>query len=140
MTASRRPPDGPAPGPTADLLHVDVQRAEPGAVVVVVGGDLDRTSVPTLAGCLATLLGVVGSGGTVVVNLAGVDFADVGGMLLLVGATRRTAGRGSTLYLAGCSAMLIRLLELTGNLDAVNVVAAQRAGPDGVSGTSVGDC
>ena len=33
--------------------------------------------------------------------------------------------------------MLIRLLALTGNLDAVNVVAAQRAGPDGASG---GDC
>ena len=140
MTASQRPPDRPAPGPTAGLLHVDVQRAAPGAVVVVVGGDLDRTSVPTLAGCLAKLLGVVGSGGTVVVNLDCLDFVDVGGMLLLLGATRRTAGRGSTLYLAGCSAMLIRLLELTGNLDAVNVVAAQRAGPDGASGTSGGDC
>ena len=140
MTASPRPPDGPVPGPVARLLHVDVQRAEPGAVVVVVGGDLDRTSVPTLAGCLATLLGVVGSGGTVVVNLAGVDFADVGGMLLLVGATRRTACRGSTLYLAGCSTTLIRLLELTGNLDAVNVVAAQPAGPGGAGSTSGGDC
>jgi anti-anti-sigma factor len=71
--------------------------------VVVVSGDLDRASVPTLAGCFATLLGVVGSGGTVVVNLAGVDFVDVGGMLLLLGATRRTAGRASTLYLAGCT-------------------------------------
>ena len=140
MTASPRSPDGPAPGPTADLLHVDVQRAEPGAVVVVVGGDLDRASAPALAGCLASLLGVVGSGGTVVVNLAGVDFIDVGGMLMILGATRRTAGRGSTLYLAGCTAMLIRLLELTGNLDAVNVVAAQRAGPDGAGGTSGGDC
>jgi hypothetical protein len=28
------------------------------------------------------------------------------------------------------------VLELTDNLDAVNVVAAQRAGPDGASGTS----
>jgi anti-anti-sigma factor len=137
MTASQRAPDGPVPGPAAGLLHVDVQRAAPGAVVVVVRGDLDRASVPTLAGCLATLLGVVGSGGTVVVNLAGVDFVDVGGMLLLLGATQRTAGRGSTLYLAGCNAMLIRLLVLTGNLDAVNVVPAQRAGPDGASG---GDC
>jgi anti-anti-sigma factor len=134
MTASQRAPDGPVPGPAAGLLHVDVQRAAPGAVVVVVRGDLDRASAPTLAGCLATLLGVVGSGGTVVVNLAGVDFVDVGGMLLLLGATRRTAGRGSTLYLAGCNAMLIRLLVLTGNLDAVNVVAAQRAGHDGASG------
>ena len=65
------------------------------------------------------------------------EYVDVGGMLLLLGATRRTAGRGSTLYLAGCNAMLIRLLVLTGNLDAVNVVPAQRAGPDGASG---GDC
>ena len=140
MTASQRPLTGPSRVRAAGLLHVDVQRAAPGAVVVVVGGDLDRPSVPTLAGCLAKLLGVVGSGGTVVVNLDCLDFVDVGGMLLLLGATRRTAGRGSTLYLAGCNAMLIRLLELTGNLDAVNVVAAQRAGPDGASGTSGGDC
>jgi anti-anti-sigma factor len=134
MTAPRRSPDGPTPGPTAGLLHVDVQRAEPGEVVVVIRGDLDRAAVPTLAACLVEHLGVVGLGGTVVVNLVGVDFVDVGGMLLLLGATRRAADRGSTLYLAGCDAMLIRVLELTGNLDAVNVVAAQRAGPDGASG------
>jgi len=136
MNASRRSAEGPATGPTAGLLHVDVQRAEPGAVVVVVRGDLDRASVPTLAACLVKHLGVVGSGGTVVVNLAGVDFVDVGGMLLLLGATRRAADRGSTLFLAGCDALLLRVLELTDNLDAVNVVAAQRAGPDGASGTS----
>lgn len=136
MTASRRFPDGPAAGPTAGLLHVDVQRAEPGEVVVVLRGDLDRVAVPTLAACLVKHLEVVGSGGTILVNLVGVDFVDVGGMLLLLGATRRTADRGGTLYLAGCDAMLIRLLELTGNLDAANLVAAQ---PDGASGTSGGD-
>ena len=75
-----------------------------------------------------------GSGETVVVDLAGVDFVDVGGTLLLLGATRRAAERGSTLHLAGCNALLIRVLQLTGNLDAVNVVAARQASPDGPDG------
>jgi stage II sporulation protein AA (anti-sigma F factor antagonist) len=136
MTTSQRSPDGPAPGPTEGLLRVDVQRADPDAVVMVLRGDLDRASAPILAVCLAEHLGLVGPGGTVVVNLAGVDFVDVGGMLLLLGATRRTSDRGGTLYLAGCDAMLIRLLELTGNLHAANLVAAQ---PDGASGTNGGD-
>jgi hypothetical protein len=73
-----------------------------------------------------------------VVDLAGVDFVDVGGMLLLLGVTRRAAERGSNLYLAGCNAPLIRILQLTGNLDAVNVVAARRPGPDGARGTGGG--
>ena len=133
MTGSPRSPGGHAPRPTAGL-RVEVRRSKSG-VVVVVRGDLERASVPTLAGCLAKLLGSVGSGETVVVDLAGVDFVDVGGTLLLLGATRRAAERGSTLHLAGCNALLLRVLQLTGNLDAVNVVAARQVGPDGPGGT-----
>ena len=137
MTGSPRSPGGHVPRSTARLLHVEVRRSRSG-VVVVVRGDLERASVPTLAGCLAKILGSVGSGETVVVDLAGVDFVDVGGTLLLLGATRRAAERGSTLHLAGCNSLLIRVLQLTGNLDAVNVVAARRASPDGPDGTGGG--
>ena len=132
MTGSPRSPGGHVPRSTVRLLHVEVRRSRSG-VVLVVRGDLERASVPTLAGCLATILGSVGSGETVVVDLAGVDFVDVGGTLLLLGATRRAAERGSTLHLAGCNALLIRVLQLTGNLDAVNVVAARQASPSGTA-------
>jgi len=138
MTSSYPCPDEPAPGPGAGLLHVEVRRAESGAMVVLARGDLERASVPTLAGCLGEILEAAGAGGTVAVDLAGVDFVDVGGMLLLLGATRRAAERGSTLYLVGCNALLIRVLELTGNLDAVNVVAVERAVPDGAGGMGGG--
>jgi anti-anti-sigma factor len=94
-------------------------------VVVAARGDLERASVPILAGCLVEFLEADVPGGTVVVDLAGVDFVDVGGMLVLLGATRRAAERGSTLYLAGCNALLIRMLQLTGNIGAVNIAAAE---------------
>jgi len=137
MTSSYPCPDEPAPGPGAGLLHVEVRRAESGAMVVLARGDLERASVPTLAGCLGEILEAAGAGGTVAVDLAGVDFVDVGGMLLLLGATRRAAERGNTLYLVGCNALLIRVLELTGNLDAVNVVTVEPAGPyDAGGGTA----
>jgi anti-anti-sigma factor len=131
MTASPFP-DGFAAWPTAGLLHVDVRRAASG-VVVAARGDLERASVPILAGCLVEFLEAGVPGGTVVVDLAGVDVVDVGGMLLLLGATRRAAERGSTLYLTGCNALLIRMLQLTGNLNAVNIAAAEWANPDGAA-------
>jgi len=137
MTSSHPCPDEPTPGPGAGLLYVEVRRAESGATVVLARGDLERASVPTLAGCLGEILEAGGPDRTVVVDLAGVDFVDVGGMLLLLGATRRAAERGNTLYLVGCNALLIRVLELTGNLDAVNVVTVEPAGPyDAGGGTA----
>jgi anti-sigma B factor antagonist len=132
MTAFPPSPDGFAAWPTAGLLHVDVRRAASG-VVVAARGDLERASVPTLAGSLAEVLGTVGPGETIVVDLAGVDFIDVGGLLLLLGATRRAAERGGTLYLAGCDALSIKVLQLTGNLDAVNIAAAEWLDPDGAA-------
>lgn len=137
MTAFPASPDGFAAWPTAGLLHIDVRRATSG-VVVAARGDLERASVPTLAGSLAEILMAVGPGETIVVDLAGVDFIDVGGILLLLGATRRATERGSTLYIAGCDALLIRVLQLTGNLDAVNIAAAESADPDGAGGTGAG--
>ena len=82
MTASPFP-DGFAAWPTAGLLHVDVRPAASG-VVVAARGDLERASVPILAGCLVEFLEADVPGGTVVVDLAGVDFVDVGGTLLLL--------------------------------------------------------
>ena len=131
MTASPFP-DGFAAWLTTGRLHVDVQRAASG-VVVTARGDLERASVPTLAGCLVEILEAGGRGQTVVIDLAGVDFVDVGGILLLLGATRRAAERGSTLYLTGCNALLMRVLQLTGNLNAVNIAAPERADPDGAA-------
>jgi hypothetical protein len=48
----------------------------------------------------------------VVVNLAGAGFVDGGGMSTLFEAAGWALAQGSRLYLAGCSAQLVRLLHV----------------------------
>jgi anti-anti-sigma factor len=104
------------------LLDVEVVRDELGATVIFVRGELDRAAVPLLAGCLREVLDVGGSGRTVVLNLAGTDFVDVGGMRLLTDATGWATARDIRLYLAGCSALLLLLLRVTGLIDGVDLI------------------
>ena len=94
--------------------------------MVVAEGELDRASVPLLAGCLRELLDTGGAGRTVVVNLAGTTFVDVGGMCALFEAAGLARDRGSRLYLARCSTRLVRLLHLVDLFDGVDVVPSER--------------
>jgi anti-anti-sigma factor len=111
-----------------DLLDVEVVRDErdvvdePDVAVVFVRGELDRTGVPGLAGCLREVLNRGGPGGSVVLNLTGMTFVDVGGVRLLTEVTRWAAARSLRLYLAGCSAELVRLLRLADVLDEVDLI------------------
>ena len=111
-----------------DLLDVEVVRDErdvvdePDVAVVFVRGELDRTGVPWLAGCLREVLNRGGPGGSVVLNLTGMTFVDVGGVRLLTEVTRWAAAQGLRLYLAGCSAELVRLLRLADVLDEVDLI------------------
>jgi anti-anti-sigma factor len=107
---------------TAGLLDVELVRDEPDVAVVLVRGELDRTGVPLLAGCLREVLDQGGPGGSVVLNLTGVTFVDVGGVRLLTEATGWAATRDVRLYLAGCSAELVRLLHLADVLDQVDLI------------------
>jgi anti-anti-sigma factor len=106
----------------AGLPDVEVVRDEPEVAVVFVRGELDRTGVPLLAGCLREVLDRGGPGGSVVLNLTGMTFVDVGGVRLLTEVTRWAAARGLRLYLAGCSAQLVRLLHLADVLDEVDLI------------------
>ena len=106
----------------AGLLDVELVRDEPDVAVVLVRGELDRTGVPLLAGCLREVLDRGGPGGSVVLNLTGVTFVDVGGVRLLTEVTGWAAIRGLRLYLAGCSAELVRLLRLADVLDEVDLI------------------
>jgi hypothetical protein len=62
----------------------------------------------------------------VVVNLAGTTFIDVGGMCCLFEAAGWAAERGSRMFLAGCSAQLLRLLNLTNAFGEMNVIPSGR--------------
>jgi anti-anti-sigma factor len=106
-------------------LHVEVCREEPGAALVVVRGELDRASVPILAACLDKLFDA--GLATVVVNLASVSFVDVGGINLLLEASRRALEWDISFCLAGCSGHLVRLMQRLDVLDAVTLIGPQQA-------------
>jgi anti-anti-sigma factor len=110
------------PSTMSELLEVEVVRDELGGTVIFVRGELDRIAVPLLAGCLREVLDVGGSGRTVVLDLAGTDFVDLGGMRLLTDATGWATARDVRLHLAGCSASLIRLLHASHLFDGVELI------------------
>ena len=106
------------------LLEVDVVRDEPGGTAIFVRGELDREAVPLLAGCLREALDGCDSARTVVLNLVGTNFVDLGGMRLLTDATEWAMARDVRLYLAGCSASLLRQLHLSDLFDRVDLIPA----------------
>jgi anti-anti-sigma factor len=127
MTANDSLPEFRTAPPTPGLLDIEVVCDEAGEAVIFVRGELDRASAPLLAGRLWQFLGTPGPDRTVVVNLAGTTFVDVGGMCSLSEAAGLARDLGSRLYLAGCSAQLVRLLHLTHLLDRVDVIPTGRA-------------
>ena len=109
------------PAAMSGLLDVEVVRDAPAGTVLFIRGELDRVAVPLLAGCLREVLDVGGPGRTVVLDLAGMDFVDLGGMRLLIEATRWATAQDVRLSLTGCSASLLRLLRIAELLDEVDL-------------------
>ena len=106
----------------SDLASIEVVRDDAGEPMVFVRGELDRAAVPSVAECLREILDTGGPGRSVVVNLTETTFVDVGGLSFLVQAAGWATERGSRLYLAGCSAHLVRLLHLTDRWSALDVI------------------
>jgi anti-sigma B factor antagonist len=86
-----------------------------GSVVIAFKGDIDLQTSPKARDAL---LGVVGSGKPVVVDLAGVGYIDSSGVASLVEALQTAKKGGHTLSLAAVSEGALRVLKLA-RLDAV---------------------
>ena len=125
MTIDNCAPPHCTPSVMFGPLEVEVVRDGPGGTVIVVRGELDRVAVPVLAGCVREVLDEGGSGGTVVLNLAGTGFVDLGGLRLLTDATGWATARDVRLYLAGCRASLLRLLHLSDLFDGVALLPSR---------------
>ena len=124
MTIDNCRPHQCTPSSMSGPLEVDVVRDEPGGTVIFIRGELDREAVPLLAGCLREVLDGCDSARTVVLNLVGTNFVDLGGMRLLTDATEWATARDVRLYLAGCSASLLRQLHLSDLFDGVDLIPA----------------
>lgn len=92
-------------------LRVDVHRHTPAGFALSVEGELERATAAVLAGCLHRLLAVARSPETLMVNLARVTFLDVGGLKVLLDASRCAFERGCTLRLTDCSRPALRLVR-----------------------------
>ena len=94
-------------------LRWETRFVEPEAPAVVeVTGELDRVSAPLLDDHLLWLEGV--GCDPVVLDLAGVEFMDVGGYDLLVEAGRRGVQSGRDVIVQNPSRVVRRLLEIAG--------------------------
>ena len=90
-------------------LTVNTHHGAHGETVMVVEGDIDLSSADYLRGELLPTL----EHGTTVIDLAEVGFCDSSGLRLLVEADRKARTCGASFRLAGPTAPVERLLELT---------------------------
>lgn len=95
-------------------MDVVIEERE-GRAIVVLRGDVDMENAPSAR---RALLDCVGSRGTVLVDLSGVDYLDSSGVASLVEALQAARKRGSAFGLAAVSVASRRVLEL-GRLDRV---------------------
>jgi anti-sigma B factor antagonist len=91
---------------------VEVDRPEPGVVLLRAKGDLDAYTAPGLRTQLHDA--TAGDADLVVVDLADITFIDSAGLGALVGAHRRMREGGGRLRIVRPPALVARAFELTG--------------------------
>ncbi|MFJ9777089.1 STAS domain-containing protein [Kitasatospora sp. NPDC101157] len=119
---ARRQPKGP--GLTSDRIGapgVFTAQATPWALgtVVALYGELDLDSVAELNEVLQPALAEPAT--VIVIDCAGLEFCDSTGLNALLRAQARAAGDGSRIELARARPLVLRMLELTGAVDAFRV-------------------
>jgi anti-sigma B factor antagonist len=97
---------------------------EPDATVLVLDGDLDRTSAWMLTAAVIRCDATTAS--RVVVDLQHVPFIDGGGLRALADAARRARRRGCDFAVANPSEQVARLLRMTGLDNSLEVVTGDR--------------
>jgi|RhiMethySRZTD1v2_1073278.scaffolds.fasta_scaffold1426819_2 anti-sigma B factor antagonist len=93
---------------------VEVDRPEPGVVLLTASGDLDAYTAPGLRTRLHEAIEGDEDAELVVVDLAKATFIDSAGLGALIGAHRRILERGGRLRIVRPPALVARAFELTG--------------------------
>ena len=93
---------------------IEVDRPEPGVVLLRASGDLDAYTAPGLRAQLHEATGDGTETELVVVDLQKVSFIDSAGLGTLVGAHRRMRERGGRLRIVRPPPLVARAFELTG--------------------------
>jgi anti-sigma B factor antagonist len=96
-------------------------RADHGATVVVVEGDVDAATAKQLEGELLTALLGVSAQTDLVVDLAGVPFMDSSGLRVLIDAVKSCRNLGATLIVRNPSGTVGQLLDITAMTDVIAI-------------------
>ena len=98
------------------------RRADGGATILTVTGELDLLSSPVLERALAD-----SDGDPVIVDLRGLEFMDSTGLHVLIQAHQRTHDAGRRLVLVRARAHVQRLVDLTGVSESLTSVDSPHA-------------
>jgi anti-sigma B factor antagonist len=90
--------------------------------VIHVRGELDRDSVPELATRVKEVLAAESPCRTLILDLGGLRFMDVGGMRLLLDAHEHATGSGIAFLIVGCPPRILRVLRITRTADILPLV------------------
>jgi len=111
------------------VVHTDVSRGD-GATILSVRGDLDLRSTPGLVSSAHRILATPTEAKTLIIDVGGVTFCDSSGLTAFVQIRQQCSEAGWTFQLDQAKLPLLRVLDLTGLREYLNVVT------DGSSPTS----
>jgi anti-anti-sigma factor len=100
--------------------HLDVAASEGTETVLALRGDLDPATVPQLEAAI-TAAAEAGAVERIVLDLAGLTFLDSSGLRTFVTARESLAGDGIQLALRRPTSNVVRLLDVTGLAEIIDV-------------------
>jgi anti-anti-sigma factor len=112
--------------PPLEVLDVDLSWERTDVAVIHVRGELDRDSVPRLASRVKEVLAADSPCRTLILDLGGLRFMDVGGMRLLLDAHGQATGSGVAFLIVDCPPRVLRVLRIMRTADLLPLVPPQR--------------
>jgi anti-sigma B factor antagonist len=104
------------------MVSTDLSTVEyDGHAIVALCGELDVTDA---AGVAAVLAGILAGRPNIIIDLAGLEFIDCGGLRALAGVREQARRAGGDLLLAAPQRLVLRVLALTGLADVASVCAS----------------
>jgi anti-sigma B factor antagonist len=112
--------------PPLEVLDLDLSWERTDVAAIHVRGELDRDSVPELASRVKEVLAAGSPCRTLILDLGGLRFMDVGGMRLLLDAHEQATGSGVAFLIVGCPPRILRVLRITQTAHLLPLAPPQR--------------
>jgi anti-sigma B factor antagonist len=108
------------------LVAVEMQELDGWLVVMTLSGEVDAYVAPTLRDKVEAVL--EGGAQWLLLDLTTVEYIDSVGLGIMVGAAKRATARGGDLAIVCSRANVLRVFEISGTKDLLNVVPTMEEG------------